>query len=87
MDADKTPVILPWDDHSGNENSAHAGFEKQNTKTLNDEDPSIDEVLDSACHGLRNKHTQYSIRRIQKMEEELDMLEKELDHFLSSSQT
>ena len=48
------------------------------------EDTSFDSVLNSACERLWNKHTQYSIRRIKELGEELDKLEKELDQFLNA---
>lgn len=44
--------------------------------------PSFDSVLDTACRRLWETHIQYSIRRIQEMEGELDILEKELDEFI-----
>ena len=58
-------------------------FEKEPVTVT--EDASFHDVLDSACERLWNKHTQYSIRRIQEMGEELDRLEKELDQFLNLS--
>ena len=48
------------------------------------EETSFDSVLNSACERLWDKHSQYSIRRIQELSEELDRIEKELDQFLSS---
>jgi hypothetical protein len=47
------------------------------------EDSSFDSVLNSACERLWNKHSEYSIRRIQELGDELDKLEKELDHFIN----
>jgi hypothetical protein len=43
---------------------------------------SFNEVVDSACEKLMDQQIKYSIRRIQKMEEKLTDLEKELDIFL-----
>jgi hypothetical protein len=47
------------------------------------EENSFHSVLDSACERLWVKHTQYSMRRIQEMEEELEKLEKELDQIIN----
>jgi hypothetical protein len=44
--------------------------------------PSFETMLDITCERLREKHIQYSIRRIGEMEQELARLEKELDDFL-----
>jgi hypothetical protein len=44
---------------------------------------SFETMLDTTCERLREKHIRYSIRRIEKMTEELNALEKELDDFLS----
>ena len=49
------------------------------------EDTSFESVLNAACERLWNKHSQYSIRRIQELGEELDLLEKELEQFLNLS--
>ena len=35
-------------------------------------------VLDTACERLQERHIEYSIRRINEMDEELERLEKEL---------
>jgi hypothetical protein len=43
---------------------------------------SFSEVVDEACEKLMDKQISYSIRRIQKMEERLASLERELDDFL-----
>ena len=45
-------------------------------------EPSFETVLHTTCERLRERHIQYSIRRIQKMDEELNTLEKELDEFI-----
>ena len=47
-------------------------------------DPTFDDVLDTACERLREKHIQYSIRRIDELDEELARLEKQLDDFMQS---
>ena len=46
--------------------------------------PAFEDVLDTACERLWEKHIQYSIRRIMELDEELGRLEKELNEFLSS---
>jgi hypothetical protein len=40
---------------------------------------SFEEVLDSACDRLWDKKVRYSMRRIQELEDYLDVLERELD--------
>ena len=57
-------------------------FEKKSTVIT--EEQSFETVLDSACERLREKHVQYSIRRLKEMDEELEKLEKELDDFICS---
>ena len=52
------------------------------TWALDPREPSFEAVLDTACERLREKHIQYSIRRIREMDEELKKLEEELDEFL-----
>jgi hypothetical protein len=47
------------------------------------EDISFDTVLNSACERLWNKQTEYSLRRIREMGEELDKLERELEQFMN----
>ena len=49
----------------------------------NPKDTSFETILDSTCERLREKHIRYSIRRIEEMDQELAVLEKELDDFLS----
>ena len=44
--------------------------------------PSFEAVLDTTCQRLWERHVQYSIRRIQEMEEELRSIEKALDEFI-----
>lgn len=46
------------------------------------ENRSFTDVVEKACEKLRSRQIKYSIRRIQKMEEILCVLEKELDEFL-----
>ena len=48
------------------------------------EESSFEAMLDTACERLREKHAQYSIRRIRELDEELSKFEKELDDFLNS---
>ena len=43
---------------------------------------SFETVLNITCERLREKHIQYSIRRIREMDEELKKFEKELDEFM-----
>ena len=60
--------------------------EKKPEVLIRDSDPkesSFEAMLDSTCERLREKHIQYSIRRLGEMDEELAKLEKELDDFLS----
>ena len=45
-------------------------------------DTSFSDVVDETCERLREKHVQYSIRRIHEMEDTLISLEHELDQFL-----
>ena len=40
-------------------------------------------VLDTACERLQEKHIEFSIQRLNEMDEELKKLEKELDEFLN----
>lgn len=77
MDAEKQPVILPWND-SGDTAGGH------NTKTHDSKDLTFDDVLDSTCDRLFDKHTKYSLKRIQEMDEKLTKLEKELNLFISA---
>ena len=63
------------------ENRAESRFEKK--PVFLTEEPSFETVLDTTCERLNEKHTQFSIRRIKKMDEELAVLEKELDEFLA----
>ena len=43
----------------------------------------FDHVLDTACERLQEKHIEFSIQRINVLDEELKKLEKELDEFLA----
>jgi len=43
---------------------------------------SFETVLDTACERLREKHIEFSIRRIGELEADLDRLEKELDEYI-----
>jgi hypothetical protein len=44
--------------------------------------PSFEAVLDKTCDRLRDTKIQYSIRRLQEMERNLDILEQELEEIL-----
>jgi len=48
------------------------------------EDYVFSDVVDKACEGLMEKQINFSIQRIQKMEECLSGLEQELDEFLKN---
>jgi len=65
---EKKPVIQKWDFGSG---SVDTG------------EPSFETILDTTCKQLRERHIQYSIRRIQELEEDLARLEKELEACLT----
>ena len=67
MAYENKPVILKWDHNPG---------------ALDPGEFSFETVLSTACDRLREKHIQYSIQRIQEMDEELERLEKELDEFI-----
>ena len=54
---------------------------EQRTVAFN-EAPAFDDVLDTACERLREKHIQYSIRRICELDEELNRLEKKLSEIM-----
>jgi len=41
------------------------------------------EILDNTCERLKEKHIQHTIERIDKLDEELDRLEKLLELFIS----
>ena len=69
MDAEKKPVVLRWN-YPGDPDANEVSFEA---------------VLDSACERLKEKHVQFSIRRIREMDEELACIEKELDVFLAAT--
>ena len=47
------------------------------------EDPSFEAVLDAACERLWEKQIQYSVRRINEMDEKLLTLENELNEFIN----
>ncbi|MDR2019668.1 MAG: hypothetical protein LBQ14_02765 [Treponema sp.] len=44
--------------------------------------PSFEAVLDKTCDRLRHTKIRYSIRRIQEMERNLDILEQELEEII-----
>ena len=59
--------------------------EKDSDVLIWDRDPrltSFESMLDTTCERLREKHIQYSIRRLGEMVEELTGIEKELNDFL-----
>jgi hypothetical protein len=66
----KEPVILKW-------NTVY-----QNTYP---DELSFENLLDTICERLREKHAEHSIRRIGKMDAELLKLEKELDEFIKTN--
>jgi len=43
---------------------------------------TFSEVVENACEGLMDRQIKYNIRRIQQMEDCLNLLEQELDGFL-----
>ena len=49
------------------------------------EDTSFDSLLNSACQQLWSKQTQYTIRRLNELGEELGRIETELDEFLGGA--
>lgn len=49
------------------------------------EESSFEEMLDAACERLLEKHVQYSLRRINEMNDILIKLEREIDEFISGS--
>jgi prefoldin subunit 5 len=49
------------------------------------EDPLFEAVLDSACERLEDKQAEYSIRRLQEMDAQLENLEKELDDLVQEN--
>ena len=67
MAYEKKPVILKWDPDS---------------RALDPKEPSFETVLNTTCERLREMHVQYSLRRIQEMDEVLQGLEKEMDEYI-----
>ena len=67
MAYEQKPVILKWEKDPGD---------------LNPMEPSFETVLGMTCERLGEKYAQYTIRRLQQMDEELERLEKELDEFI-----
>jgi len=45
-------------------------------------DATFNDVLNETCERLKEKHAQYSVRRIYEMEKVLNALEQELNQFL-----
>ena len=50
-------------------------------------DTSFDEIVNDTCERLKDKRVQYSIQRINEMEELLNALEQELDQFIIFKKT
>lgn len=46
------------------------------------EESSFEAMLDTTCERLKEKHVQYSIRRLRELDKELCELEKELEEYL-----
>jgi adenine-specific DNA methylase len=57
----------------------------ENKPVILTEEATFETVLDTACERLNEKHIQYSLRRIKKLDEVLAGFEKELDDFLSAA--
>ena len=70
MASERDPIVLNWDFNPGSYDSEESSFET---------------MLDTACERLREKHIEYSIRRIKLLGEELEIMEKELDDIIGSS--
>ena len=43
----------------------------------------FEEILDNTCERLREKHIQLTIQRIEKLDEELERLEKMLELYIA----
>jgi hypothetical protein len=69
MTYEKEPVILKWNTVYQNAYPDELSFEN---------------MLDTICERLREKHAEYSIRRIGEMDAELLKVEKELDEFMKN---
>ena len=69
MACEKKPVILKWDHFPGGPDAGDTSFET---------------LLDTTCERLWEKQIEYSVRRIQEMDEALLNIEKELDEFTGS---
>jgi hypothetical protein len=69
MTYEKEPVILKW-------NTVY--------QNVYPDELSFENMLDTICERLREKHAEYSIRRIGEMDAELLKLEKELDEFMKT---
>jgi len=54
-----------------------------NNQAIISKKASFNEVVDDVCDRLIEQQAQYSIRRIHEMEEKLNLLEQELNAFLS----
>ena len=75
-------MIIPWDFNSGDYSPRNQDSRNQDSGDRDFREPSFEAVLDTTCERLREKHIQYSIRRIKEMEQELMRLEAELNEFI-----
>ena len=76
MAYEKKPVILKWEQDPWERDPGDSDLKRSSFETM----------LDLTCERLWGKHIQYSIRRIQEMDEELKKLEEELDEFIGVDQ-
>ena len=70
MAFERDPIVLTWD---------------FNPEAYDSGESSFGTMLDTACERLREKHIEYTIRRINKLDEELESLERELDALIGPS--
>ena len=54
------------------------------SETLAGESPTFEDLLDTACDRLWERHIQFSIQRIGELDQELDRLGREIDNFMSA---
>jgi len=57
----------------------------ENKPVIYTEETSFEAVVDTAFEKVNEKHIQFSMRRIREMDEELAVIEKELNDFLSTA--
>jgi NADH:ubiquinone oxidoreductase subunit D len=60
-------------------NVVSGGYGMNEKKAMVSDLPSFEAVLDKTCERLQDTKIRYSIRRIQEMEQSLDILEQELE--------